>query len=69
MYMDDIKLFAKNEVQASLILTIRLYSQDIRMEFDIEKCAILIKEKENYKYLGNFRNGYYPESGKERKIK
>ena len=43
MYMDDIKLFAKNEKELeTLIHTIRIYSQDIRMEFGIEKCALLV---------------------------
>ena len=43
MYMDDIKLFAKNEKELeSLIKAVRIYSQDIGMEFAIEKCAVLI---------------------------
>ena len=43
MYMDDIKLFAKNEKELeTLIHTIRIYSQDRGMEFGIEKCAMLI---------------------------
>ena len=43
MYMDDIKLFAKNERELeTLIHTIRIYSQDIGMEFGIEKCALLV---------------------------
>ena len=43
MYMDDIKLFAKNEKeQETLIHTVRIYSQDIEMEFGIEKCAMLV---------------------------
>ena len=43
MYMDDIKLFAKNEKELeTLIHAIRIYSQDIRMEFGIEKCAMLV---------------------------
>ena len=43
MYMDDIKLFAKNEKELeTLIHTVRIYSQDIWMEFDIEKCALLV---------------------------
>ena len=35
MYMDDIKL-------ETLIQTMRIYSQDIGMEFGIEKCAVLV---------------------------
>ena len=43
MYIDDIKLFAKNEKELeTLIHTIRIYSQDIGMEFGIEKCVLLV---------------------------
>ena len=43
MYMDDIKLFTKNEKELeTLIHTIRIYSQGIGMEFGIEKCALLV---------------------------
>ena len=43
MYMDDVKLFAKNEKELeTLIQAVRIYNQDIGMEFDIEKCAILV---------------------------
>ena len=43
MYMDDIKLFAKNEKEMeSLIHAVRIYRQDIGMEFSIEKCVILV---------------------------
>ena len=43
MYMDDIKLFGKNEKeQETLIHAVRIYSQDIGMEFGIEKCAMLV---------------------------
>ena len=39
-YKDDIKLFAQNERE--LKLTVRIYSQDIGMEFAKEKCAMLV---------------------------
>ena len=43
MYMDDIKLFAKNEKELeTLIHTVRIYSQGIGIEFSIEKCAMLV---------------------------
>ena len=43
MYMDDIKLFDKNKKELeTLIQTVRIYSQDIGMEFGIEKCAMLV---------------------------
>ena len=42
MYIDDIKLFAKNEKELeTLILAVRIYSQDIGMEFGMEKSAML----------------------------
>ena len=40
MYIDDIKLFAKNEKDLESLIPL-IYSQDIGMEFGIEKCAII----------------------------
>ena len=46
MYLDDIKVFAKNEKELErLIHTVRIYSQDIGMEFGTEKCAILVMKR------------------------
>ena len=43
MYMDDIKLSAKNEKELeTLIHAVRIYSQDIGMEISIGKCALLV---------------------------
>ena len=43
MYMDDIKLFAKNDKELeTLIHAVRIFSQDIGMEYGIEKCAMLV---------------------------
>ena len=43
MYKDDIKLFAQNEKEwETLIQTFRIYSQDIGMEFGIDKYAMLV---------------------------
>ena len=43
MYMDGIKLFAKNEKELeTLTYAVRIYSQDLGMEFGIEKCAMLV---------------------------
>ena len=40
--MDDIKLFAKNEKEwETLIHAVRIYSQDIGMEFGIENVLCL----------------------------
>ena len=42
MYMDDIKLFAKNEKELeSLIHAVRIYSHDLGMEFGREKLQCL----------------------------
>ena len=46
MYMDYIKLFAKNEKELeTLIHAVRIYSQDIGMEFGKEKCTILVMKR------------------------
>ena len=43
MYMDDIKLFAKNEKELEILIqAVRIYNQDIGMEFGIEKCPMLV---------------------------
>ena len=43
MYMDDIKLFAKNEKELeTLIHAVSIYSQGIGMESGIEKCAMRV---------------------------
>ena len=43
MYMDDIKLFVKNEKKTGTVMhAVRIYSQDIGMEFGIEKFAMLV---------------------------
>ena len=43
MYMDNIKLFAKNEKELeTLIHAVRIYSQDIGIESGIEKCAVFV---------------------------
>ena len=47
MYMDDIKLFTKNEKDLeTLIHAVRTYIQDIKMEFGIEKCVMLIMKSD-----------------------
>ena len=43
MNKDDIKLLVKYEKELeTLIYAVRIYSQDIGMEFGIEKCAMLV---------------------------
>ena len=47
--MDDIKLFAKNKnEQETLTLAVRIYTQDIGMEFGIEKCAMLLMKRRKW---------------------
>ena len=43
MFIGDIKLFAKNW----RLIQARIYNQDIGIEFDIEKCAMLIIKNGN----------------------
>ena len=48
MYMDNIKLFAKNEKELeTLIHTVRIYIRDIGMEFGLEKFAMLVTKSSN----------------------
>ena len=43
MYMNDIKLSIENGKELEpLIQTMRIYSEDIGMEFAIERCAMLV---------------------------
>ena len=43
MFMDDIKLYAKNESGLdALVQSVRIVSNDIGMEFGVEKCAMLV---------------------------
>ena len=45
MYREDIQLLAKNEKElVTLIHAVRIYSQDIGMEFGIKKCAMLVRK-------------------------
>ena len=47
LFMDDLKLYSRSEKGlGSLVQTVRLFSEDIRMEFGTEKCAMLVMEKE-----------------------
>ena len=46
LFMNDLKLYSRSEKGFdSLVQTIRVFSEDIGMEFDIEKCAMLVMEK------------------------
>ena len=44
--MNDLKLYSRTEKEFdSLVQTVHVFSEDIGMEFGIEKCAMLIMEK------------------------
>ena len=46
LFMDDLKLYSRSgKGLASLVRTVCVFSEDIGMEFGIEKCAILVMEK------------------------
>lgn len=46
LYMDDLKLFGKSKKDLeSLMNTVRIYSNDMRMEFGIEKCAVVMLKR------------------------
>ena len=50
MFLDDIKLVAKNERGLdSLIQTVRVLNTDIGMKFRLEKCAMLVMKKGSVK--------------------
>ena len=47
LFMDDLKLYAKNEKSLdSLVQTVRIFSDDTGMEFGIDKCATLVLKGE-----------------------
>ena len=51
MYMNDIKRFTKNEKElVTQIHAVRIYSHDIGLEYDIEKCVMLVM-KSGKRYL------------------
>ena len=44
--MDDLKLYASNQkLLESLIQSVRVFSNDMGMEFGVEKCAVLTMKK------------------------
>ena len=47
LFLDDLKLHSRSEKGLdSLVQTVRVFSEDIGMDFDTEKCAMLVMEKE-----------------------
>ena len=55
MFMDDIKIFAKNENKLDLIETITIYNQDIGMGFGIEKLAMLTMKNVGKEYMTRYK--------------
>ena len=46
LFMNDLKLYSRDEKGLdSLVQTVRVFSEDIGMEFAIEKCEMLVNEK------------------------
>ena len=46
LFMDDVKLFAKNEKEIdSLLQTVRIFNDDIGMKFGLEKCAAITMKR------------------------
>ena len=46
LFMDDLKLYSRSEKGLdSLVQTVHVFSEDIGMEFGIQKCAMLVMEK------------------------
>ena len=44
--MDNVKVYAKNEKQLETVInSVRIYSQDIRIKFGTSKCGVLVKRK------------------------
>ena len=47
LFMDDLKLYIRSDKGLdSLEQTVSVFSEDVGMEFGIEKCAMLVTEKE-----------------------
>ena len=47
LFMDDLRLYIRSEKGLdSLVQTVRVFNEDIGMEFGIEKCAMLVMRKE-----------------------
>ena len=52
LFMDDLKLYGKDESQvSSLIDTVYAFSADIRMEFGLKKCGVLVLKRGKVKRM------------------
>lgn len=58
LFMDDLKLIAKNESElGQQILIVKKFSDDIRMEFGLDKCAKVMLKKGRYAQSENLQVG------------
>ena len=48
LFMDDFKLYRKNEIKG-LVSTVEVFSQDISMEFGIKTCGVIIMNRTKVK--------------------
>ena len=56
LYMDDLKLYSKTSSKLeSLLNTVRIFSNDIEMEFGLDKCATLVLNKGKPTQLENVK--------------
>ena len=46
LFMDDLKLYSRSEKGLDSLETVHVFSKDIGVESGIEKCAMLVMEKE-----------------------
>ena len=54
LYIIDLNLFERTEKQLeTLINTLHIYGEEMRMEFGISKCGILIMQKGKLVYRGH----------------
>ena len=59
--MDDLKLFVKNDQHLQgLLIIVKQFSDDIRMEFGLDKCAkaTLWKTSEGLEHYSRYQNGH-----------
>jgi len=54
LYMDDLKLFAKNDCQLELLLhTVKMFSDDLGLDFGLDKCAKLTVKRGRVSQTGD----------------
>lgn len=56
LYMDDLKLYAKNEKELrDLLYVVKSFSDDIKMQFGLDKCAKVILKRGKIEYTENIK--------------